>query len=290
MGKNEMVRRKVMPETEDVARKSGTRKARRKKKRREAEPEAPAPEQETPEPEVAEPIDKTPGETESLIQRIMWVRARVTRLGKDATVRTGTRDSDQYKAISHDKVTAFIRPKMVQAGIFHSVDCASADDHETGAVTGKGRKIVQHRASFVVTFINAYNPNDKISVRQRAYADDYGDKAPGKATSYAAKYAILKMFMIETGQDDEARIEDDDPGSGGGRAAEIGDDENMMANLYAKAEEFFGEDAPMFLKQMAARRFFKDSYSQIPQARYGEALQSLKTAYDHLQSQRGNDE
>lgn len=35
---------------------------------------------------------------------------------------------------------------------------------------------------------------------------DEGDKAPGKGVSYATKNAMLKMFSIETGEDDEGRI------------------------------------------------------------------------------------
>jgi hypothetical protein len=38
-----------------------------------------------------------------------------------------------------------------------------------------------------------------------AHANDQGDKAPGKALSYAVKSAILKVLMIETGESDESR-------------------------------------------------------------------------------------
>ena len=99
--------------------------------------------------------DSTPQKEASLYERILWVRDRVTRLGKDSTVSTG--GSGSYSAISHDKVTAFIRPKMVQAGIMSYLNCLEATDADTGAVTGKGRKIVQHRAKFSIVFANVYN-------------------------------------------------------------------------------------------------------------------------------------
>lgn len=38
---------------------------------------------------------------------------------------------------------------------------------------------------------------------------DNADKAPGKALSYAKKYAMLKLFEIETGENDESRYYDD---------------------------------------------------------------------------------
>jgi hypothetical protein len=38
-----------------------------------------------------------------------------------------------------------------------------------------------------------------------SHALDNGDKAPGKAISYATKYALLKTFLLETGEDEESR-------------------------------------------------------------------------------------
>lgn len=224
--------------------------------------------------DVLESIDAPPTADSSLFQRILWVRDRVTRLGKDSTVSTG---SGSYKAITHDKVTAFIRPKLVQAGIFHYMSCISSEDFETGALTQRNRKIIQHRARFEITFANANDKGDSITVQQMAYADDYGDKAPGKAASYAMKYALLKMFMIETGEEDEARVEDD-----GGRGAVIADDENKLADIWAVAEECFADDAKQMLKDMAERRFFVQNYGEIPMDRYDDAVRSLRRKADSL--------
>ena len=41
-----------------------------------------------------------------------------------------------------------------------------------------------------------------------AHASDNGDKAPGKALSYATKSAILKTLSLETGENDESRVPD----------------------------------------------------------------------------------
>jgi len=222
------------------------------------------------EDEVIEKILSTlPKPTDNLLKRIIWVRDRVTKLGKDSKVQTG--GSGSYNAISHDKVTAAIRPKMVQAGIASWLSCVEHTDADTGAATQKGRKIFQHRAVFEITFANVENMSDQIVVRQPAYADDFGDKGPGKAASYAMKYALLKLFMIETGEEDEERIDDDTT-----RASVIADNDEMLADLYAVAEECFGADAPEMLLAMANRRFYVDNYGLIPQNRYKEALKSLR--------------
>lgn len=229
-----------------------------------------------------EPVDSTPPKEASLYERILWVRDRVTRLGKDSKVSTGGQGS--YAAISHDKVTAFIRPKMVQAGIMSYLDCLEAIDADTGAATAKGRKIVQHRAKFNITFANVHNKEDAIVLQQYAYADDYGDKAPGKAASYAMKYALLKMFMIETGEEDEERVESD-----GGRTAVIVDDENLLMELYAVAEECFGDDAPAMLQAMAERRFHVENYGKIPQDRFQDAVRSLRVKAASMTEKNEND-
>jgi len=208
----------------------------------------------------------------TLAQRIVWVRDRVTVLGKDSNV------GGQYKAISHDKVTGYIRPKLVQAGILHTVTCLSYGDHETGLVTDKGRKVMQHRAKFAVTFENIFDKADTRTVEVVAYADDYGDKAPGKALSYATKYALLKMFAIETGEEDEDREADKKYV----RGAVIADDEQMLSDMWAVADELFGDDAQRTLKAMSSRRFFVDSYGEIPQDRYDDALRALRVSKKQL--------
>lgn len=208
----------------------------------------------------------------TLAQRIVWVRDRVSVLGKDTQVGT------QYKAISHDKVTGYIRPKLVQAGILNTITCLAYGDHETGLVTDKGRKVLQHRAKFAVTFENIFDHADRMTVEVIAYADDFGDKAPGKALSYAMKYALLKMFAIETGEEDEDREAEKKYV----RGAVIADDEKMLSDMWAVADELFGDDAQRTLKAMSARRFFVDSYGEIPQDRYEDALRALRVSKKQL--------
>ncbi len=59
--------------------------------------------------------------------------------------------------------------------------------------------------------MNAEDPADKFSMEIEAHALDHGDKAPGKALSYAKKYAVLKLLEIETGEEDEGRQEQHKP-------------------------------------------------------------------------------
>ncbi len=58
---------------------------------------------------------------------------------------------------------------------------------------------------FTASFINADDPDDTIVIDIPAHAMDSGDKAPGKLMSYAKKYALLHMFLLETGEEEESR-------------------------------------------------------------------------------------
>lgn len=57
------------------------------------------------------------------------------------------------------------------------------------------------RVETIYRFVNIDNTNEFIDIK--AYGDgiDTGDKAPGKATTYADKYALMKAYKISTGDD-----------------------------------------------------------------------------------------
>ena len=144
-------------------------------------------------------IDGPPSKEATLAERILWVRDRVTTLGKDSNVSTGGHGS--YRAISHDKVTAFIRPKMVQAGIFHYIVAVDSTDSETGSSTAAGKKIVQHQGKFVVRFLNMHDRADFIDVPQYAYADDFGDNCQRKINvSHISSRLFLSIRIIRAGR------------------------------------------------------------------------------------------
>ena len=50
-------------------------------------------------------------------------------------------------------------------------------------------------------FVNVDNPSEFIDITTYGDGVDSQDKAPGKAMTYADKYALLKAYKIETGDD-----------------------------------------------------------------------------------------
>lgn len=105
-----------------------------------------------------------------------------------------------YAAVSHDDVVAAVRGPMIEAGIV----CYPVNIEQRLKEIGTDKynnTIVLVEMQMVVVFVNADDPSDKIEVPSLGHGIDAQDKAPGKAMSYAFKYAILKTLMLETGTD-----------------------------------------------------------------------------------------
>ena len=137
----------------------------------------------------------------NLFQRINEVRKSINYVQKDKSVSTG---GGSYKAVTHDQVTGMVREHMVKHGI---VSYPVLVESQSNPREGDAKQF-RYEATYDFVFVNEDNPEDKLTIRIQAHAMDNADKAPGKALSYAKKYAILKMFDIETGEDEESRYQD----------------------------------------------------------------------------------
>lgn len=173
--------------------------------------------------------DKAPVETPivstgPILKRINSIRRRISYIKKDKQVGTGNM---AYKAVTHDQVTALTRDLFIAAGVVIVPVLANNEFLRGDIVTKNGDQ--KREPGMMLTEWDIYFVNDDagpapdiadlpstevVRIRVAAHAQDSGDKAAGKACSYAAKNAILKLLMIETGEDDESRyqvgLNDDD--------------------------------------------------------------------------------
>ena len=140
----------------------------------------------------------------NIYQRINEVRKEVQYIKKDASVQN-------YMAVSHDMVTAKIRDSLIKHGIVVLTDQIRGESREAGA-TKSGAPIIRYEGFYEMIFINMDEPSDRCSVKIESHALDYGDKAPGKSLSYAVKSQFLKVFNLETGLNDESRLDDERKG------------------------------------------------------------------------------
>jgi len=136
----------------------------------------------------------------NIYQRINAVMQAVEYVKKD------TRVDGKYNAVTHDQVTALTRRHFVEHGILVLPTLTSGVVVDTGRKTSSGNPIIRYEGEYDVTFQNVDEPADNFVRHVSAHAEDQGDKAPGKALSYAVKSLVLKVLQLETGDTDESRV------------------------------------------------------------------------------------
>lgn len=145
-------------------------------------------------------------EIKNLFQRINEVRKHIDYIQKDKAVSTG---GGSYKAVTHDQVTAIVRDHMIEHGIVsYPVLVESISMPKEVSADMVTAKQFRYEATYDFHFVNVDDPKDLLTIRIQAHAMDNADKAPGKALSYAKKYAILKLFEIESGDEEESRYQE----------------------------------------------------------------------------------
>lgn len=98
--------------------------------------------------------------------------------------------NNQYRFVSHDQVARIMHGPLTKHGIvmLPSVTSTKNDGNRTEVMVN-------------VRFVNCDDPEQFVSVDFLGFGIDSSDKGPGKAISYACKYALLKVFCLETGDD-----------------------------------------------------------------------------------------
>jgi len=194
----------------------------------------------------------------NLLQRINEVRKGIDYIQKDKSVSTG---GGSYRAVTHDTVTAMVRAHMIEHGIVvwpFLVDSQSMP-FEVNA-EGLRAKQFRYQATYDFTFANIEDAADQIIIRIEAHAMDNADKAPGKALSYAAKYALLKVFNIETGEDEESRF--------GGEGLDDAEFSTLLDGIHSAAD----------MKELQAA--FKTAFKAADEAKDKDAQKMLIKAKD----------
>lgn len=156
------------------------------------------------EPRIEYEVDK---KIPNLYQKICIIMQKVSSVYKDAKVQTGGDGS--YKAVSHDNVASLLHPYLAEQRIVVRPSVISRT-LECAKVTTKYGDKDQFRTHLIVdvAFINADNPNERESCIIDGFALDSQDKGVGKSLSYAVKYAMLKMFVLESSDEEEQRVEE----------------------------------------------------------------------------------
>lgn len=132
----------------------------------------------------------------------------IQRVAKNLRVDAG---KSSYKAVGEADVLEAVKPAEEKYGVYsYPVD---SEIVESGVLTsestynGQPKKTERQfmRLRRVYRFVNMDNPAEYVDVATYGDGLDSGDKAPGKAMTYADKYALLKAYKITTGDDPDQK-------------------------------------------------------------------------------------
>lgn len=106
-----------------------------------------------------------------------------------------------FRAVSESAILDAISPVLNEKGIYYTVSVKESHLDIKELLTAKGSKYI-----FVATVVLTVNFYDSDGFRSACTESvgmgiDDGDKAMGKAYTYAVKYALLKVFRLRYGDD-----------------------------------------------------------------------------------------
>jgi hypothetical protein len=119
-------------------------------------------------------------------------------------------DSKGTKGVARDAVVAEIRKALLDNGVIASTTQVVGRFIENAQKSSSGTPLVIYVGTYATSFINVDAPVEVLVVQHEAQGNDYGDKAPGKAATYAEKLNLVKGLLLETGISEEGR----NPGEG----------------------------------------------------------------------------
>lgn len=148
----------------------------------------------------------------NIFQRMSAISDKISKVAKNLTVGVG---KSAYKAVGESDVLSAVKPIEREYGVYSypvsrkiiDTNVLTTTSEYDGKVTEKNQLFM--RIETVYRFVNMDNTAEYIDITTYGDGVDSQDKACGKAMTYADKYALLKAYKIETGDDpDQNKSED----------------------------------------------------------------------------------
>jgi hypothetical protein len=183
--------------------------------------------------------------------------------------------NSKYKAVSEADVLNAVKPLEVKHGIYSYPSERTPilmEFVEKPGKDGAARIETFIRIKTTYVFVNVDDPADRITIDTFGDGVDAQDKAPGKAMTYADKYALLKAYKIQTGEDPDANASQEmnrvRPQSPASRNRGIITEE-QAAELQLLVDKS-GIDADKFLAYYKTK-----SLDTFPSSSFNEAIRTL---------------
>ena len=140
----------------------------------------------------------------NIYEKMSAITREIADVAKNLEVKINERT--KYKAVGEYDVLKAVKPIEHKYGVYSFP--AHREIVESGEIVNS-TKYGEKRSLFVrieviYRFVNVEKPEEYVEVFSYGDGVDSQDKASGKAMTYADKYALLKAYKIQTGEDPDA--------------------------------------------------------------------------------------
>ena len=137
---------------------------------------------------------------DNIFQRMQKITAEISTVAKNLEVGFG---SSKYKAVGEADILRAVKPIEEKFGVYSFPFDREIIESGTMEKDGKNGRTVQLylRVKTVYRFVCADTPTSYLDIVSYGDGVDTQDKAPGKAMTYSDKYALMKAYKIQTGDD-----------------------------------------------------------------------------------------
>ena len=137
---------------------------------------------------------------DNIYKKMLAITEEIGTVAKNLSVGLG---KSQYKAVGEADVLAAVKPIEIKHGVYsYPMERNIIDKGElVSSYNGQDKRQIYLRVEVKYRFVNIDNPDEYIDITSYGDGVDSQDKAPGKAMTYADKYALLKAYKIQTGED-----------------------------------------------------------------------------------------
>ena len=150
----------------------------------------------------------------NIYQKMSAITDEINKVAKNLKVGVG---QSSYKAVGESDVLEAVKPIEIKHGVYSypiSRKIVSEEvfetentytDRQTGEEKTTKKTSIFLRVETTYRFVNIENPDEYVETITYGDGVDPQDKAPGKAMTYSDKYALLKAYKIETGDDPDQK-------------------------------------------------------------------------------------
>ena len=203
----------------------------------------------------------------NIYQKMAAVTSEIGVIAKNLSIEINK--SRSYKAVSERDVIDEVKPLLAKYRIYCypcERELVEKDILVTTTNYGDRQNLYFHYRN-VMRFVNIDKPDEFVDVPTYSTGIDAGDKADGKAMTYGDKYALLKAFMISTGDDPDQE-----------KSQEISTDYITKKQYDELSSKFSKEDIKEWMQELGI-----SNGRMIPKAEYEKKLKaSLESAKKSL--------